>query len=833
MLDAPVIDDVKAKAASIQGRNSGSPAFDFPAVPVSPIQMFTLVLAGIQNDGIPAWSYYPQIRDMYLRIFAKKEPIMAGALYSVESRVKSLAWNIKGGRNVKAYYQQLFAEADGGAGFGQFVSKITGDLLTQDNGAFIELVGAGRPDTPLKGRVTELWHMDSHQCWRTFDPEFPVIYTSPLDNTYHRIHKTRVIMLSSNPQSDERARNVGFCAVSRALKMMQIIRAVQTYKEEKISGKFKRAIIYGNGVTDKQFKQATEVAEAQSENANMIVYNEIPVILSMMQDMKLNMLDLASLPDGFDYKEEIDIYVNILALCFGTDAREFWPATASGATKADASVQHQKAQGKGIADIIKTLETAFNWQIMPSNGSAEFEFDNKDDEQDKAKADIDTVRITNIQLMQQNGNISAQEGRAILIAQGVIDPKQLIVSEDNEIADDSAPMEDQQTVDDQLAEGDQPDQTQTTDSFDMTGGKAVQHLRDSGGSGSTAELHPKYGSGLDNGNFNAKHPRSANGKFGSGGGSAAPAAKPAASAAPATPPLSSFAKALQSFLSEIGMKGKFENGVLTVPGQSRNKSAALRKYLRAHGFPKAKVTGVKTKDGYSYTIQESPAPKKAKAQKAVALTYHVDTYQKQLEAMATSFVNQVADNPDDFDNAIDDLSSEFADLLPGELSDAFGVGLAGADPTDDGIARLKKVGQTSHDYFKDSFLVALGAVSLAGLAADEIKATLEPFVSRLGQYSGAYWESMWQGQRDATPSAARVKRVLNAGAKHCDTCPGKAGTYASYDDMVAQSGVPGDGSDDCLSNCRCTIEVEGDDGSFAPLVGAPTVFTQPLFEVLR
>lgn len=685
MIPDVIFDGAKANGNSVQGRYNGDTlGYENMVGPISPFSMFTINMTGLQADGIPQWSYYPQERDRYLRLLSKREPIMAGALYSVVSRIKSLPWNIKGGVVNKNYYQGLLAQADGGAGFGQFVSKVVSDLLNQDNGAFIELVGAGRWDKPLKGRVKKIYHLDSARCLRTFDTEFPVIYIDPLNNSYHRLHKTRVVMLSSNPQPDELARNVGFCAVSRALKMMQIIRNVETYKDEKVSGKFKRAIGYGNGFTPKQFKQVMDVNEQQAENSNFTIYNEIPFLISTTQEAKLGLLDLASLPDGFQYKEEIDIYVYILALCFGTDAREFWPATASGATKADASVQHLKAQGKGIADIIKMIETAINWQIMPANGSAEFEYDFTDDEQDKAVAEGQTVKATNIAMYQQNGWITPQEGRALAIAQGLFDPKQLVISADNQLADDSAPMED----------------------------NAVE--------------------------------------------------------TPDQPPI------------------------------------------------------------------PEPAAQVGTAAKAIPVEKHVDSYQKKLESLMTVFVDKVVASPGSFDSAVDSLTTDFMNTLPNELTSAFGVGLSGAQPTPDGIDRLKKVGQTSVDYFKDSFLPALSAVSLAGLAADEIKAALNPFVSRLGLYAGAYWESIWQGQRDATPIHLKVKRVLQDGADHCPTCPGKAGVYDSYDDMIAQcGGVPADGSDSCLSNCRCKIFVETESGGFEPLVGSPTVFVQPLFEVLR
>ena len=814
----PVVDDTKANGgSSVQSRYNGTaPGYESTfGGAVNPMQMFTINLMGLQTDGVPQWSYYPQIRDMYLRLLSKKEPIMAGALYSVVSRIKSLPWNVKGGTINKNYYQDLLANADDGAGFAQFISKVVADLLVQDNGAFIELRGAGNWDKPLKGRVTGIYHLDSHQCWRTFDPEFPVIYTDPLNNTFHRLHRTRVIMLSSNPQPDERARNVGYCAVSRALKMMQIIRNIQTFKDEKISGKFHRALIYGGPLTPKQFKQATETAEVNSENSNFIVYNEIPVLLSTIADLKLSMLDLASLPDGFDYEKEINIYVYILALCFGTDAREFWPATASGATKADASVQHLKAQGKGIADIIKMIETAINWHIMPANGGAEFEYDFTDDEQDKAVADINTVKITNVGLMQTNGNITAQEGRALLIAQGVIDPKQLVLSPDNQIADDSAPMED-----DLLANA-QPDQTTQADSFDMTVGAQAKYNPDA------PTRTP--------GNFTEdKHPRATDGKFGSGGST--PAASTPVATTPAEPPASPLVNALVAYLKSIKMLGKFKNGRLSVPGDTKDRSADLQANLRANGFPNAVVTGKQTKKGFTYSIKGVTAKKPRatkKGMKAAPVDDHVSQYKKKLEGLMNGFIDKVASNPSSLNSAADDLYSEFIDTLPQELTNAYGVGLAGDDPTDDGIEQLTTTGQTSVDYFKDSFLPALTAVSLVGLAADDIRAALSPFVSRIGLYSGSFWASIWQGQRDATPADVRVKRILH-GSDHCDTCPGKEGVYDSYDDMVSQcGGVPGDGSDTCLGNCLCTIEAEGDDGEFGPITGSPTVFTQPLFEVLR
>lgn len=57
------------------------------------------------------------------------------------------------------------------------------------------------------------------------------------------------------------------------------------------------------------------------------------------------------------------------------------------------------------------------------------------------------------------------------------------------------------------------------------------------------------------------------------------------------------------------------------------------------------------------------------------------------------------------------------------------------------------------------------------------------------------------GYRD---HAGPVRRILNP-ADHCATCPPKQGIYPSFSEMRRRVGVPGDGSDDCFFNCRCSV----------------------------
>lgn len=420
-LDAPPVElvgDTKAKAESVQSR------FTRQDATIDPVgsQMFVNLVGG--GDGLIPWSYYPQNRDRQLRKAYKLEPMMAGAVYSLTARIKSLRWRLEGGRNLKVRFQNVMATADDGAGWAEFIGKVITDLLTQDNGAFIELIGPGNPLKQLP-YVTKVAHLDSANCWRTHDPEYPVIYQNPMTGQLHMMHRSRVIALSSFPQPNELARSVGFCGVSRGLGLMQYMKAVQQFKNEKVSGNFKRAVIWGSGWTAKTWNTAMSQADEDSDAKGVTYYRGIPVLLTQHDKAMLEMLDLASLPDGFEYESETTLYIYMLALVFGVDAREFWPATASGATKADASIQHLKAQGKGFADLIQTIEDAINWHILP--GGLSFKFDYTDDEQDRRAEEVRALKSDNIQKLVDMGVLDKRGAQILCVLRGVLDAKELDV----------------------------------------------------------------------------------------------------------------------------------------------------------------------------------------------------------------------------------------------------------------------------------------------------------------------------------------------------------------------------------------------------------------------
>lgn len=380
----------------------------------------TIFTIGSAVERIPEWSIYPALRDRALRRFYKSEPIIAGAVYSMSTRIKSLPWDITGDESLLDDMNALFNAMDFGNGFRTLVQKTVIDLCTQDNGFFWELIGMGNPDQELVGGVVlGVNYLDPQQCYRSFDPEYPVLYINPITGKRHRLHRSRVVMGSSMPMPDELARGIGYSPVSRALLAVQTMKAIEQYRYEKVSGQFERAIGYGTGVTQATMRQLLLAAQTADEGEGFIRFGKIPFYVSPRKDVEFNILDLASIPDGFDLNTETNIYIYTVALAFGVDAREFWTATTTGATKADAGIQHLKTQGKGLADLITIIEDAINTRIMPEGMTFEYSF--QDDEQDERRHKRNRDIVDSIDRMIKANLIDTTQGQAMLIHEGVLD----------------------------------------------------------------------------------------------------------------------------------------------------------------------------------------------------------------------------------------------------------------------------------------------------------------------------------------------------------------------------------------------------------------------------
>lgn len=431
---------------SVQARADDTPAFAGQADVQGAGGVFWITL-GQRLDEEPQWNaIYPNWRDRYLLQFRRSEPMVASAVYSMKTRMGTLNYTLNGPPRAKKYAQELLNNPGLGDSLPVLVQKLSDDLDSSDNGAFMELWRPGSPEKapPRNSPVLGFAHLDSRQCWRSFDPEFPVWYTNPVTGQVRKLHRDRVVFIADNPQPVELARGIGFCALSRALRIVRIFRSMEMFVDEKVGGRFTRAIGAISGVNAGQVRKALTATQDEADSKGFVVYNQIPFLIDPStegkNDIKILLQDLASIPDGFNFREDATLYAYILAFCFGVDAREFWPATTSGATKADATVQNMKARGRGIGNRIQTLET-FLRAGLPE--TVEYEYDFTDDEQDEMQARIHQTRQTTYSAVLRDGGINTLEYRALLIADGVIDGR-LLEDLDLPLDSDDAPQDEQE-----------------------------------------------------------------------------------------------------------------------------------------------------------------------------------------------------------------------------------------------------------------------------------------------------------------------------------------------------------------------------------------------------
>jgi hypothetical protein len=393
----------------------------------SPISM--LMLMAKSNDIISGW--WSKRRDIELRRFVKSSDHLSGAVYNmvakmtaipikVEARDKSIKSHVE---MAKRYTDILINASQFGEGWNAFYGKWVEDLFCQDNGAFAEIIGPGNPAGPLDGAPISIAHLDSSRCVRTGDAEFPVLYEG-LNGRRYKLHYTRVMFSSQLPSTQVEMNGVGFCAVSRCINAAQNLFDISVYKQEKLGSRPPRQMMLtGGGLDPEDIQTAVRLAENSMTSSGLNKFSKTIVAGSRnFLDPKLQVIDMASVPDGFDEKTSTVLGMAIIAMAFGMDARELFPAMEAGASKADAIGQHMKQRGKGPGQTIEITEKQLSIKALPPYLVATFDY--QDDAQDRQVADIRNIRaqarqrdtlvkITDVRIerenMMSNGELSPEQ----------------------------------------------------------------------------------------------------------------------------------------------------------------------------------------------------------------------------------------------------------------------------------------------------------------------------------------------------------------------------------------------------------------------------------------
>ncbi|MHA2055324.1 MAG: hypothetical protein ACW99F_17225, partial [Candidatus Hodarchaeales archaeon] len=183
---------------------------------------------------LPPW--WSENRDIALRNFVVRpnNDILIGAVSSMIKKFKAMNWIVEGPQRVVNKQQRILSEAEFWQGWSFWLGKILYDYLTQDKGAFAELIGEGNPSGAMIGKPLAIAHLDSRFCQLTGDIEFPVLFNNPKTGNSHRLHTTRVAHFVDMPSPAEGMKSTGFCAVSRVIGSSEILLKINKYKNEKL-----------------------------------------------------------------------------------------------------------------------------------------------------------------------------------------------------------------------------------------------------------------------------------------------------------------------------------------------------------------------------------------------------------------------------------------------------------------------------------------------------------------------------------------------------------------------------------------------------------------------
>ncbi len=378
-------------------------------------QVFALATVA---DSFTAWGRNPRIRDNELRQFWPTEPILASTVYSITVRNAAFNWTLQGPPLTVEATQDMLQAAHFGAGWREFMIRIVTDLLSQDNGAFIEVIrSANSADAPVVG----LAQLDAARCLRTADPLRPVIYTDR-KSRQHVMDWWTVVPLSEFPSPIETMHGIQLCAVSRVLRAAQLLRDISVYQREKISGDNPNAIHLVGGVPSSTITDAMVQHKAVQSERGMTRF-VIPLIVASLDPtatVSVDTLDLKSLPDGFDVDAAMKWYINQLALGFGADYQDLAPLPGGNlGTSAQSNVLHSKSRGKGPATFMQMVEGTFNFRgILPRNVT--FEYDEQDVEADLEQAELDDLVAAMLERMINTNVLTPEAARQQLLDKGII-----------------------------------------------------------------------------------------------------------------------------------------------------------------------------------------------------------------------------------------------------------------------------------------------------------------------------------------------------------------------------------------------------------------------------
>lgn len=325
-------------------------------------------------DEIGPWGRNMRARDIKLREFYKQEPFLSSAIYSVVTKRAGYKWILNGPERQVNIEHRILHGSQHGYGWNALIVPYLRDMLTQDNGGFIELVRERRGDA--SSVVVQLNHLDASRCIRTGNWDKPVIYKD-LGGELHYMQWYEVFAGAEYPDPDEVMRGYQQCAVSRLLMKAQTMRDLGIFESEKIGGRNPSTVHFIGGVQQQRIENIMKMNQQKADNSGYLHYMPTPIIAALDATARVSheQVDLKGVPDGFDIEANNRWYGLILALALGVDPQDIMPLPGGNLGSAQQSqVLRESGRSKGNALFMSNMEHMMNFHgVLPRTVSFKYQ----------------------------------------------------------------------------------------------------------------------------------------------------------------------------------------------------------------------------------------------------------------------------------------------------------------------------------------------------------------------------------------------------------------------------------------------------------------------------
>lgn len=393
------------------------------------------------------WSYFEQIfgmgvdlpaegtlaRESYLAHAWKNEPMTAGVFNKWVEKIQTVDWKIVGTRNNAKYYAEVFNDAENGRGWTHYCAGSI-DFLSTDKGECTELGRQAIDSNAIKvlyeppptnqiqiarerakydkalekvtgGRIVDIQHLDSERLVKIGYPGSMWRY---YPQNGQPVNMPDLNMFQITPMASARESLYGFgtCALARIIDAKNLMVGYLKFFRQEIGDLPPELAIIINGLPPTAVEDSYNRFRTEAAAQGLDTYKGRWWIGSddIANPVSLSTHSLLPAQKAFDYNGMVEWWMKTLSLNVGESVGDYWLMQNPGNTNTLMSVQAMKADATGTGRYLQEKERLINYSIMPEGTF--FEFDNKDDEQDKRQADILATRITNLKTLAEIGGES-------------------------------------------------------------------------------------------------------------------------------------------------------------------------------------------------------------------------------------------------------------------------------------------------------------------------------------------------------------------------------------------------------------------------------------------